>query len=49
VAFDQRREPYEDQAMPVTLVNQWPEIFKYQDDLAWMEYIYMEIEKRVRE
>lgn len=49
VAFDQRREPYEDQAMPVTLVNQWPEIFKYRDDLAWMEYIYMEFEKRVRE
>ncbi len=47
VTYDVQREPYEDQSMPITLVNQWPEWFDYHDELAWMDYIYMEIEKQV--
>ena len=46
VMYDIRREPYENQSMPLALVNQWPQWFEYQDELAWMDYIYMEIEAR---
>lgn len=43
---EQLREPYEDQSMPITLVNQWPEWFELHDELVWNDYLYMEIEKQ---
>jgi RimJ/RimL family protein N-acetyltransferase len=46
VAYDRKKEPYEDQSVVLTLVNRWPEFFEYHDDLVWTEYVYMAIEKR---
>lgn len=41
--YDERHEPYEDQSTPIAFVNQWPQWFEYHDELAWINYIYMEI------